>query len=303
MNWKILKNKDFFNIGFVEMTPEEFVRNPRLKKVEWMRHSYRDRFIADPFILKVDEDEIVVLAEDCPFSNYHGGRIVELHVDRKSKKLMKRYELLQLDTHLSYPAIIRRNDKIYIYPENGQSGKLFIYEYDGENHQLVNPKLILDEAVADATIIEREDGWFLIATSVESTRKDVYLYRADTFDGLYKKISNTPFNGDIRQSRPAGDFFFADNALYRPAQDCKERYGAALSIMKIDQFDTNIKEHLFAHIGPVNMRYNLGIHTINFYDGICVIDGYGYLHPFIARFYYLPKKAAKSFLKFLRLKK
>lgn len=303
MNWKLLKNKDFFNVGFVEMTPEEFVQNPRLKNVEWMRHSYRDRFIADPFILKADEDKIVVLAEDCPFCNYHGGRIVELHVDRRTKKLIKRYELLQLDTHLSYPAIIRRGGKVYVYPENGQSGKLYIYEYDEENHLLVNPKLILDEPVADATIIEREDGWYLTATSVENTRKDVCLYSSDAFDGIYKKVSDTPFNRDIRQSRPAGDFFFANGSLFRPAQDCEERYGAALSIMKIDQFDSTIKEHLFAHVGPINLRYNLGIHTINFFDGICVIDGYGYLHPILARFYYWPKKMAKSILKLLRLRK
>lgn len=303
MNWKLLKNKDFFNVGFIDMTPEEFVQSRRLPKVEWMKHPYRDRFIADPFILKVDEVEIVVLAEDCPFSNYHGGRIVELHVDRKTKKLLKRYELLSLDTHLSYPAIIRRDGKIYVYPENGQSGKLYMYEYDEDNHQLVNPKLILDEAVADATIIERPDGWYLTATSSESTRKNVYLYKADTFDGRYVKVSSMPFNSDVRQSRPAGDFFQANGELYRPSQDCEERYGAALSIMKVDDFCNTVKEHLFTHIGPVNFRYNLGIHTINFYDGMCVIDGYGYLHPFVARCYYWPKQALKSLLKFSHLKK
>lgn len=303
MNWKRLKNKDFFNVGFIEMTPEDFVKSKKLPKVEWMKHPYRDRFIADPFILKVTEDEIVVLAEDCPFSNYHGGRIVELHVDRKSKKLLNRYEILKLDTHLSYPAIIRREGKIYVYPENSQSGRLYMYEYDEKNHHLVNPKLILNEAIADATIIERENGWYLTATSTESTRKNVYVYRADTFDGHYVKVSLTPFNSDIRQSRPAGDFFQAGGDLFRPAQDCEKRYGAALSIMKVDEFGSSIREHLFTHIGPVNYRYNLGIHTINFHDGICVIDGYGYLHPFLARCYYLPKQVLKSLFKLLHLKK
>lgn len=303
MNWRLLKNKDFFNVGFIDMTPEEFCRLRTLPKVEWMRHSYRDRFIADPFILKVSEEEIVVLAEDCPFSNYHGGRIVELHVDRKTKKLLHRYEILKLDTHLSYPAIIRRDGKVYVYPENGQSGKLLMYEFDESNHQLINPKLILDEAVADATIIECADGWYLTATSVESTRQNVYLYKSNSFDGPYVKVDTMPFNSDIRQSRPAGDFFRAGSDLFRPSQDCEERYGAALSIMKVDEFGSTIKEHLYAHIGPVNFRYNLGIHTINFHDGVCVIDGYGYLHPFLARCYYWPKQALKSLLRLLHLKK
>lgn len=304
MNWKLLKNKDFFNVGFIEMNPQEFAESKILARVQWMQHPYRDRFIADPFILKITDEEIVIFAEDCPFSNYHGGRIVELHVDRNTKKLLMRYEILKLDTHLSYPAIIRKNGKIFVYPENGQSGSLYMYEFDEENHQLINPKLILDEPVADATIIERPDGWYMTATSVENTRRNVYLYKSDRFDGLYKKVSDIPFNQDIKQSRPAGDFFSVKSVLYRPAQDCEKRYGAALSIMRVDELsDSRIKERFFAHIDPVNLRYNLGIHTINFLDNYCVIDGYGYLHPVIARFYYLPRMFVRSLLKLLRLKK
>lgn len=302
MNAKKLKNKDFFNVGFVDMTPEEFIKTGKLGTVQWMRHPYRDRFIADPFILEVNNDEIIVLAEDCPFCNYHGGRIVELHVDRTTKQLKERYEILSLDTHLSYPAIIRRDGKIYVYPENGQSGKLYIYEFDRTNHKLINPKLILDEAVADATIFERSDGWFLIATSSTNTRREVFLYRADRFDGIYKKVSDCPFNESVKESRPAGDFFMVGSHLYRPAQDCEARYGAALSIMKINEWETTIKEHIALHVDPINWRYNLGIHTINFYEGVCVIDGYGYLYPIIGRLLYTPKKIARSIIKFLKHK-
>lgn len=303
MNWNLLKNKNYYNVGFIEMNPQDIVINKRISKVEWMRHNYRDCFIADPFILKVSDEEIVVLAEECPFGNSLNGVIVELHVDRKTKELVKRYEILNLETHLSYPAIIRKNGKIYVYPENGHSGKLYIYEFDETNHRLINPKLILDEPVVDATIIERPDGWYMAATSLKCTRKDVYLYKSDNFNCIFKKVSDIPFNKSIKQSRSAGDFFCVAGELYRPTQDCEKRYGAALSIMKVDEFGETIKEHLFAHIEPVSFRYNLGIHTINFYDGICVIDGYGYLHPVIARLYYLPRMFVRSLLRLLRLKK
>jgi hypothetical protein len=303
MNWKLIKNKNFYNVGFVEINPQEFVDSKKISNIEWLRHRYKNHFIADPFILRATDDEIILFVEECPFINSHDGIIVELHVDRKTKTLISRYELLKLDTHLSYPAILRKDDKIYVYPENGQSGKLFIYEYDEENHRLINPKLILNESVVDATIIERTDGWYLTATRANSTRKDVYLYRSDNFDGIYEKVSNIPFNRDIKQSRSAGNFFSVAGELYRPAQDCEKRYGAALSIMKVDVFNITIKEHLFAHIEPIGFRYNLGIHTINFYDGICVVDGYGYLHPFLARFYYIPREWVKSLLKLFGLKK
>ena len=119
-----------------------------LNKVQWLKHPYRDRWFADPFIFKVTDSEIIVFVEECPIERPK-GILCELVIDRKTKRLKERYVLLESDTHLSYPAFIRQNGTVYVYPENGASGKLNIYEYDETNHRLVNPKCILEKSVAD----------------------------------------------------------------------------------------------------------------------------------------------------------
>lgn len=283
-----IKQSFFYNIGIVECSPDFVFSNRKLTNIRWMKHNYRDRFFADPFILDVTEDEYYILVEECLFANMHSGMISELRVSRKTMELIEKKEVLRLDTHLSYPAILRNNGKIYVYPENGASGKLYMYEFDKSIHKLIKPKLILDESVADATIFKQGEKWFLIATKTPDTRKNAYIYSSTTFDGIYSPVSDKPFATSLESSRSGGDLINMNGVIYRPAQDCSERYGGALSIMKfsLKQSSTEeIEECLAFKIKPLSWRYNLGIHTINFYKNVCVIDSNGYLHPFVGRLY------------------
>ena len=282
MNWKAkLLYSQNWNIGFCEQTPEELIRGKALKPIQWLKHSYRDRWFADPFILKVTEEEIVVFVEECPMENPK-GIISELVIDKKTKRLKNRYVMLEKDTHLSYPAIIRYGGKIYVYPENGASGKLNIYEYDEFNHRLVNPVCILDEAVADATIVQRDNVYYLTATKFPDTQKRLYLYKADSFWGPYKQLLENPVMEKLSNSRNGGNYFTAYGCEYRPSQDCSIRYGGGLSIMRVNGM-CDYQESAVFGINPLIGKYDLGIHTLNFEQGIAVIDGYGYLHPRISR--------------------
>jgi len=62
------------------------------------------------------------------------------------------------------------------------------------------------------------------------------------------------------------------------------RYGSGISIQKIEMIsENNYKEHTLFQIHPSSFEYNLGIHTINFFENGCVIDGCGYLYPLCGR--------------------
>lgn len=282
MHWKArLLYSQNWNIGFCEQTPEDLIREKELKPIRWLKHPYLDRWFADPFILRVTDDEIFVFVEECPMENPKGV-ICELVIDKKTMRLKNRYVMLEKDTHLSYPAIIRYGGKIYVYPENGASGKLNIYEYDEFNHRLVNPVCILDEAVADATIVQRDNVYYLTATRFPDTQKKLYLYKADSFLGPYKQVLEKPVIEELSHSRNGGNYFTAYGCDYRPSQDCSIRYGGALSIMHVNSL-CNYQESVAFGIKPIIGRYELGIHTLNFEQGLAVIDGYGYLHPTITR--------------------
>ncbi len=52
-----------YNIGFVDGNLESIIEGEPIK-VNWMKHSYKDRWFADPFILDVTDNEIIVLVEE-----------------------------------------------------------------------------------------------------------------------------------------------------------------------------------------------------------------------------------------------
>ena len=285
MNWKarFLYSQNW-NIGFCEQTPEDLIRDKKLSKVRWLKHPYRDRWFADPFIYKVTKHDIIVFVEECMVSDSPKGIICELVIDRKTMRLKERYVMLELDTHLSYPAIIRHEGIVYVYPENGASGSLKMYRYDEENHRLVDPMCILKDAVADSTILSVDDSYYIIATKSKESKKNAYLYQSKDLFGEYKLVNEFPVQTNRSCSRPAGNWITVSNHLYRPAQDCSKSYGGAINIMCVDTLAPFYEEKTFC-IKPEWFNYNFGTHTINFYKeaSLTVIDAYGYLHPHFAR--------------------
>lgn len=273
-----------WNIGFCELTTEEFISSGKLGRVVWLKNPYKDRWFADPFLLEVTENSITVFVEE-RMVIADRGYLTELVIDRKSFEIKERYVILETDSHLSYPAIIRKDGQIYVYPENALGGPLKMYEYDAVNHQLVNPRVILDERVADSTILEKDGKYYPIAVKYPESLEKAYLYESDNIAGPYNQIGDAPVQLSRSCSRPGGNWFFANNNLYRPAQDCSVNYGGALKVMRVESLNPFQEQEVFS-VQPLNYKYNLGVHTINFLNGLAVIDGYGYLYPVFGRLYY-----------------
>ena len=101
-----------WTIGFLQNPIEDLTVGKPLR-VEWMKHSYKDRWFADPFVLDVDDNNIYILAEEY-YMPIHRAYIAKLTIDRNTKELIETKPILKLKTHLSYPAIIRRDGNIYI---------------------------------------------------------------------------------------------------------------------------------------------------------------------------------------------
>jgi len=279
---KYLNNQNW-NIGFAYITPEELIRYKKLPEIQWMKHPYNDRFFADPFILNVDTNYICVLTEELIFEKK--GTLVWLKIDRNSFKLKERKMLLKLDTHLSYPQIIRHRDSIYIIPENSESGNLTAYRLNENTISLTPIGVISEEPLTDATILTLDDGVYMLATSLPDSQENTYLYKYNPSVKAFYKVNPTPVITGSAISRMGGAFFMVNNKIYRPAQDCESGYGRALTICQIDRINPTYAEHSLFRIEPQSWRYNLGLHTLNFdaASEIAVVDSYGYLYPVMGR--------------------
>ncbi len=278
-----------YNIGFIDDTFSDLVNGQKRsvypKHVEWLKHPYPDRWFADPFILDVTDDEIILFAEEQDTRLTTPGKLVKLVIDRKTKGLKRKSTLLELPTHLSYPLIIKENNKVYVLPENGASNTLNLYEL-GDDEQLHWVNKLIDRPLYDSTpfLNPHDKQWYMIATEINGTQLNAYLYKSSSITKEFTLCQPTPISSDLRYARSGGNFFIdSNNQIYRMAQDCKDSYGNSIHIMKVESIEP-FQEHEVCHLRPKSFRYNLGLHTLQFHpSGLTVIDGTGHNHPILGR--------------------
>ena len=174
-----------WNIGFVEADVKDIVTNNTTQvNVHWVKHPYKDRFFADPFILSVDEKEIKVLVEDFPYYDKR-GMISLLTIDRKTYELLEKKVILRQPYHMSYPFIMRKsNGELWVAPEASMSGNLYYYSINPDTMMLENQRVLVPEPLLDSTIVEHDGHWWLFCTKRgEDSNTNLYIYYAESPEG------------------------------------------------------------------------------------------------------------------------
>lgn len=142
--------------------------------------------------------------------------------------------------------------------------------------------------MADAVISFFGGEKFMFSTKSNGKILDVYKY--DDERGSYAYFSKVVFEENI--ARNGGDFFEVNGCLYRAAQECNFTYGHALSIQRIErEGDTFIMEEVSRLLPP---QCAVGMHTLNVYKDLTVIDLKVFRYPWIAK----PLFALRNWLSF-----
>lgn len=239
-------------------------------KLNIVNNPYPNKWFADPFILEEDTNSIQLLVEEFDYS-VGRGRIARIVINKGDNEIKKCSIILDLPTHLSFPAIYRVEGETFVHPENSASGTSLIYRYDREADKLVDPKIMIDEPITDAVIMNDDGDYRMFATRVpESNGCTLHEYRSDNLWGPYEHVCEEIY--DNNTARMAGMFLHCKNELVRPAQDCYGDYGKAI-IMYNDH-----KE--LCRIAPQSYKY-AGIHTFNTLGQTFVIDIKKYDYPLL----------------------
>jgi hypothetical protein len=269
----------YYNVGFVQNSLEGILNGEELNVI-YVKHAYKDHWFADPFILRVTDRLIEVLVEDFSLS-LDRGRISLLRVDRQSYELKELIPILTLPTHLSYPAVLRRDGDVYIYPESGASGKLQLYKLDIDSLELHEHRVLAVGDIADSTITTLFGEEIMFAT--EDPHKDgkiLGIYRLND-EGLFVKTDEILFDEVI--ARSAGDLFEYHGIVIRPAQESNEMYGHAVVLQQITKQNDGMQIKELRRLYAPSKKYPLGLHTFNMYQGVIVVDSIAYYHPFLAK--------------------
>lgn len=283
---KLLRNSisNCWNLAFIEGGFDTVISKEGKIKLNWLKHNYKDRWFADPFLLSVDEELIIVLVEEFRY-DHPIGRIAKLVIDRQTYKLLEMVILLDLPTHLSFPFIYRKGADVFIIPENSKSGASYIYKFNNQTNNLKRLSTVIDLPLTDATVYRYCDTDYLLSTNLPTPNGNemiVYEWDMEKLEANIDKSHVIKYSSNY--ARNAGAVFNYNGLVIRPAQDCNTVYGGGVifhtfSCDNNDDSDFDILTTLY----PNSFRYNQGLHTYNQLENLAVIDGRGYRMPFLGR--------------------
>lgn len=287
-----------YNVGFIEKKIEDiFVTGIGKGDIVWMKHKYNDRFFADPFLIKEDNEFFYILCEEYIFKE-RVGKIVLLTVSKKEYKLVNRKVFIEENHHLSFPYCELNGQ--WVVPEACWSGKAFAYQLDLEEMKIKTKIQIADEGLVDNIFYEASDKiiW-LYAGTTKCANAELYVYKIDD-KKKFIRATQEPVEIGLECSRSAGMLFECDGKLYRPVQDCKERYGKRISIMEVlsigeEGYKVRECRKIDSSENPI---YNETMHTFNVYKDIILVDGSKDFFHFPERSFY--KKIFKRIWSYTR---
>lgn len=262
-----------YNVGIVKKDAESFLKNGiDAGEIKWLKHNYKDRYFADPFVIDEDEKYLYILVEEYCFWE-EKGKIVLLTVNKDNFTLKSRKLIIEETTHLSFPFCEKGG--YTIIPESVKSGKTKKYFYDRNTKSIIQSEVILNEGLIDASFyVDKENNEWIFASKENNPKEDLYIYKKVGEE--YECINNgKPVERSIRTTRSAGRFFEVENQIYRPVQDSQGRYGRQTVILKVKKLNESAyeTEEVITVNSFKNPPYNETLHTLNIYDKYIIVDG------------------------------
>lgn len=267
--------RERWTIGVIEQPIGRLVEAFDPAAIRWLDVPF-EGFLADPFGLAGPDGSLIILAEALRRGE-HPGCIAAIE-RRRDGRLAVTPTSLAVDTHLSYPQIIRHDGEIYCLPESSAQGRVQLFRAVEFPGRWVSERVLLEGfAGADSTVIRyRERWWMFTCNHADQDEAKLYIFHAPELQGPWTPHALNPVKCDLRSSRPAGTPFIAeDGTLYRPAQDCSRVYGGALVINRVsrltpDEFQEEVATRLRPDpTGPCPD----GLHTLSSVGDLTLVDG------------------------------
>jgi len=234
------------------------------------------RFYADPFPVAW-RGRLFLFVEE--FEHALGRGVISAVEFGPDGPRAKPTRVLERPVHLSYPNVFERAGEMWMIPESGAAGTIDLYRaLDFPNRWTLERTLVSGVFASDATLIEQDGRWWMFATVLDgggAFSDALWLWSAPDFRGPWTAHKRNPVLIDIATARPAGRMFRKDGALYRPVQDCRAGYGAALGFARIDQLDDDgFAQSLVSLVRPGGPDWpGRRLHSYNAAGGLEFIDG------------------------------
>jgi hypothetical protein len=238
----------------------------------------KDRYWADPFVLEKN-GRYFVFFEELPFKARR-AHISMLEIDPLSGRASEPVRVLERDYHLSYPFLVEHDGQLYMIPETAQNGTVEAYRCVDFPRRWKLERVLFDGLrCVDATFHRGADRWWMFANAAAPGSRafddELHIFHAERLLGDWQPHRRNPVKSDARCARPAGQLYWRNGALYRPAQICAPLYGSGLSINRVLRLTPHeYAERQVERILPSERDGLLGVHTINRAGDLTVVDAF-----------------------------
>jgi hypothetical protein len=235
-----------------------------------------DHFYADPFPLSRQGRDFLFF-EDLDHKTEKG--IISVVAFDEAGRPGPAVPVLEEPWHLSYPFLIEQGGEIFMIPESSTNREIALYRavefpLKWERHAV----LVEGVEAADATIVEHDGLLFMFAVVRDGHggySDTLAIWSAPDLLGPWQPHPLNPVLVDDRSARPAGNFVRQNGVLYRPAQDCRRAYGAALGFMKVTRLDREgFAQESEGAISAGPSWPGTRLHTLNCNGRLEAIDGF-----------------------------
>lgn len=265
-------------IGVAEDDIREIIRKRSFsQRVSWVKPWSSEYFQADPFIIGNDDETVSIIFEEFSMNENYGN--ISLMVVDKEMNVIEKKILLDTGSHLSFPYVFKAGGKIFIIPESVRNGKVTCYEFLKAEKRLVLRGDLVQMPLYDPAVLFMKNKYWLFGSVFENRKiYNLHVYYSDSLLGTYTPLPGNPVSSGLDGVRSAGAFFEVDGSIFRPAQNCANRYGDSITVNRLSVLNENefIEEpYMKITINDRNRkRHNIEtIHTLNVSGNKIVVDG------------------------------
>lgn len=191
----------------------------------------RGRFVADPFMIKVDG--VWHMFFEVMNDATNKGEI-GLATSRDERTWQYQRIVLEEPFHLSYPCVFQWNDDFYMIPETLGSGSIRLYRAAPFPNKWVHVLDLFSGRHADPSIFQFNGKWWMFTCPAPHDHDILNLYYAHApTAGWTAHPCNPIVSGNRRTARPGGRVTVCDGKLIRFAQDCYPTYGNRVRAFEI----------------------------------------------------------------------
>ncbi len=265
--------QDAWNIGTIDAPISHVLTHPDQVDPVWLP-SRPGLYAADPFGLERGA-ELHVFYEEFDQRTMI-GRISHVAI-APDGSTSEPTCVLNPGVHVSYPFIIQHEGRVFMLPEMAASNELVLYEADDFPHRWRRVATMLSGlAVVDASIIEHEGRWWLLASLLDrGPNHSLLVWHAPELTGPWLPHAGNPVKTDARCTRSGGTPFVHEGRLYRPSQDDSRVYGGRVIVNRIDVLtpDFFVERPVVAVAPRRGSQYPDGLHTLSAAGRRTLVDG------------------------------